>query len=99
MTSDQQQVNEAKAIVALAFRNGPIENVHAGETCPTCSGNHEYSGITDPEMKEIMKTAVNRVYTLLRLKQDEPEAFDALIQWGLLSTHRWDDPVFDPTGL
>lgn len=26
---------EAKAIVALALRNGPIENVHAGKACPT----------------------------------------------------------------
>jgi hypothetical protein len=34
---------EAKAIVALAFRNGPIEDVHAGKACPTCFGN-EYEG-------------------------------------------------------
>lgn len=27
--------DEAKALVVLAFRNGPIEDVHAGKTCPT----------------------------------------------------------------
>jgi hypothetical protein len=29
---------QAKAIVALAFRNGPIEELHAGKLCSTCSG-------------------------------------------------------------
>jgi len=56
---------EAKAIVALAFRNGPIEDVHAGRTCPTCMGHPGYSRISDAEMKAIMKNAVNRVYALL----------------------------------
>src|SRR5580693_5587225 len=45
---------EAKALVALAFRNGPIENVHAGKTCPTCHGKAEYSHITQAEMRRIM---------------------------------------------
>jgi hypothetical protein len=30
---------EAKMIVALAFRNGPIEALHAGKPCPTCSAD------------------------------------------------------------
>lgn len=34
----QQLAREAKAIVALAFRNGPIEEIHAGRDCPTCTG-------------------------------------------------------------
>ncbi len=44
---------EVKALVAMAFRNGPIENVHAGKTCPTCQGKPEYSHITPAEMREI----------------------------------------------
>jgi hypothetical protein len=33
---DQSGVaREAKALVALAFRNGPIENIHAGKDYPT----------------------------------------------------------------
>ena len=46
-----QVAREAKAIVALAFRNGPIENIHAGRPCPTCSGQAGYSRISDAEMK------------------------------------------------
>ena len=30
-TLDAELAKEAKAIVALAFRNGPIEDVHAGK--------------------------------------------------------------------
>lgn len=56
---------EAKARVAMAFRNGPIENVHAGRTCPTCHGKPEYSHITQAEMREIMKSAVDHLYTKL----------------------------------
>ena len=32
-----------KAIVTLAFGNGPIEDIHAGRSCPLCSGKSEYS--------------------------------------------------------
>jgi hypothetical protein len=38
MMLDPELAAEAKNIVALAFRNGPIENVHAGKECPTCAG-------------------------------------------------------------
>jgi len=58
--SDQSDlIREAKAIVVLAFRNGPIEDMHAGKTCPTCNGKAGYSRISDDEMKLIMKNAVN----------------------------------------
>src|SRR6202140_3415752 len=82
-------VREAKAIVALAFRNGPIEDMHAGKPCPACEGQPGYSPafaeakprhragrrISDPEMKAIMKNAVNRVYALLRLKATDPDRY------------------------
>ncbi|MCU1305960.1 MAG: hypothetical protein JWN45_655 [Acidobacteriaceae bacterium] len=85
---------EAKALVALAFRNGPIENVHAGKACPTCQGDPEYSHITQAEMRQIMKAAVDRLYTFLVLKQHEQEAYDALLSLGERYTTAWDDPVF-----
>jgi hypothetical protein len=31
--------NDFQAIVAWAFRNGPIEDIHAGRLCPTCTGD------------------------------------------------------------
>ena len=33
MTLDPELAAEAKSIVALAFRNGPIEDIHAGKDC------------------------------------------------------------------
>lgn len=85
---------EAKALVALAFRNGPIENVHAGEACPTCYGKQEYSHITQAEMRQIMKAAVDRLYTFLVLKQRDHAAYETLLQFGERYTTAWDDPVF-----
>jgi hypothetical protein len=70
MTTEPEQrdlVRDAKGIVALAFRNGPIEDLHAGKPCPACEGRTGYSRISDAEMKVIMKNAVNHVYKLLRL--------------------------------
>ncbi len=62
----QKLAREAKALVALAFRNGPIEDVHAGERCPVCDGQTGYSRITDAEMKAIKdgKGVVNYLLNL-----------------------------------
>jgi hypothetical protein len=91
--SDQRSlIREAKAIVALAFRNGPIENLHAGGPCPTCAGKTGYSRISDAEMKLIMKNAVNRVYGLLRLKAIDRDAYEREIVLGERYTLKWDDP-------
>lgn len=84
---------EAMALVALAFRNGPIENVHAGKVCPTCDGNPEYSHITQDEMRTIMKAAVDRMYTYLLLKENDETAYEALLSFGARYTKAWDEPV------
>jgi hypothetical protein len=83
---------EAKALVALAFRNGPLERVHAGKTCAMCAGKPEFSHITNAEMKEIMKAAVDRVFSLLRLKVENPNEYERQIQFGDEYTVRWDPP-------
>lgn len=72
--------DEAKAIVALAFRNGPIESCHAGD------------GISDEDMRAIMKHAVDWVYLLLKLRDSGEPFFDAVVQLGMLFTTAWDDP-------
>jgi hypothetical protein len=95
MTSKPDQrdlVREAKAIVALAFRNGPIEDLHAGKPCPACEGQAGYSRISDADMKVIMKNAVNRVYKLLRLKIEDPEHYARQIAFGERYTAKWDEP-------
>jgi hypothetical protein len=84
---------EAKAIVALAFRNGPIEDVHAGKSCPTCSCDASYSRISDAGMKLIMKNAVDRVYSLLWMKQNEPKKYAESLELGRRYSTAWDDPV------
>jgi hypothetical protein len=87
-----QLAREAKAIVALAFRNGPIETVHAGRACPQCSGDPNYCHITDPEMKRIMKFAVDKIYGLLLLKESYPKQYEATLEFGSLYAKAWDDP-------
>ena len=82
----------SKAIVALALRNGPIENIHAGRPCPTCTGQAGYSRITDAEMKLIMKNAVDHVYALLSLKNEEPGEYESQIRLGERYTATWDEP-------
>jgi high-affinity K+ transport system ATPase subunit B len=92
MTLDAELAAEAKSIVALAFRNGPIEDIHAGKECPICAGKSEYSHITQTEMKNIMKGAVDTVYRLLSLKQNDPEKYNATIHLGSRYTQLWDEP-------
>jgi hypothetical protein len=88
----RQNAREAKAIVALAFRNGPIEDIHAGPCCPTCSGRAGFSRITNDEMKAIMKHAVDHVYQLLVLRDESPEEYEAKIRHGERYTANWEEP-------
>src|SRR6266581_3157054 len=92
MTLDPELAAEAKSLAALAFRNGPIEDVRAGKECPTCAGNSEYSHITQAEMKNIMKQAVDMLYKLLWLKQNDPEKYEATLEFGNRYTRSWDEP-------
>ncbi len=91
--TDTRLAAEAKAIVAVAFRNGPIEDVHAGQACPVCQGMSEYSHITDAEMKTIMQSAVNKVYRLLWNLEHDFKAYQAAVDLGNRFTSRWDDPA------
>jgi len=79
----------------VAFRNGPIEDIHAGKECPTCAGKSEYSHTTQAEMKNIMKQAVDKIYKLLWLKQSDPEKYEATLEFGNRYTRFWDEPKTD----
>ena len=89
---DLELANEAKALVALAFRNGPIEDVHAGKECPTCAGKKEYSHITQGEMKQIMKRAVDKLYALLWIRTHYPDVYEPAVRAGNRYTVGWDLP-------
>ena len=93
----RQLAREAKSIVALAFRNGPIEDIHAGRPCPTCAGQAGYSRITDAGMKSIIKNAVDHVYALLTLKNESPTEYEAQIQFAVRYTGAWDGA--QPAGI
>lgn len=89
---DARLAREAKAIVALAFRNGPIEDIHAGKPCPTCCGKRGHARITDEEMKVIVKNAVDHVYKLLWLRERKPQEYAAQIKFAESYTTSWDEP-------
>ncbi len=92
-TFDPELAQEAKAIVTLAFRNGPIENLHSGKVCPTCRGKIGYSKITDAEMKAIMKNAVDHVYKFSLMKKNDPVRYKKLVEYGNEVAWEWDDPA------
>jgi hypothetical protein len=95
MTLDRTLVLEAKAMVALAFRNGPIEGLHAGSPCAVCCGNPAVSHISDDEMKAIMKSAVNTLYRLLWQRENDPAAYLQILAFGERNAISWDDPELE----
>jgi len=92
MKLDKVRAMEAKAIVARAFRNGPIEDLHAGKVCPVCSVDPDYSRISDAEMKLLMKNAVTQVYKLLWMRDHDVDAYAEALAHGHRFSRHWDDP-------
>jgi hypothetical protein len=92
MTLDADLANEAKALVVLAFRSGPIEELHAGKPCAVCSGKPEVSHISDDEMKGLMKAAVDNLYRLLWQRDYDPVAYNESLAFGRRNTLHWDAP-------
>ena len=66
--------DEANALVAFAFRNGPIEDLHAGRQSDLLA-DPELSRITDDEMKAIMINASETLAKLLSLGDNDPAAY------------------------
>jgi len=66
--------DEANAIVAAAFRNGPIESLHAGRHSELLN-DESLSRITNAEMKTLMVFACERMEELLRLKETDPAGY------------------------
>jgi hypothetical protein len=97
----------AKAITAFCFRNTSIENIHAGISPVSSTGDfsdvfivdangnkipwNEASRISQAEMKELMQTAVNRVYAVLSHEGDTGFE-ETILSYALTFTHEWDEP-------
>jgi hypothetical protein len=90
--NDPARAVETKALVDLAFRNGPTEDLHAGKLCLTCGGRPEYSHVSDEQMKAIMKSAVNRLHSPLWQREHDAAAYAESLSLGMTYSTHWDDP-------
>lgn len=82
--------DEANAIVAYAFRNGPLERLHAGASSELLE-NPNLRRITDAEMKELMFNACEHMEKLLRLKHEDPDAYyQKILEFNLQFCHEWE---------
>jgi hypothetical protein len=71
--------DEANALTAHAFRNGFLEDLHAGKHSPLLD-QPGYSRITDDEMKRLMIEASEKLARMLALKQQDPAEYDRFIR-------------------
>jgi len=71
--------DEANALTALAFRNGFIEELHAGKHSPLLE-QPGLSRITDDEMQRLMIEASEKLARMLNLKRRNPNRYDAEIR-------------------
>ena len=65
---------EANALTCCAFRNGYIEELHAGKHSELLR-TPGLSRITDDEMKKLMITASSKLAELLAMKETNPDEY------------------------
>jgi len=81
---------EAKAIVMWSFRGCPtLESIHAGEEQDI---PENISRISEEEMKQIMKYAVDEAHFFLWLKKNRELVYKSSIIMGSEMTAHWDKP-------
>ncbi|MGN7867624.1 hypothetical protein [Paracoccus sp. 22332] len=99
----------AKIMAMLCVRNTHIENIHAGLTPVTHTGDWsdvtvvdadgrripwtDVSHITDDEMRDLMRDIVNRLYTF-HLCADDPKLQAEIEKW-MAVAGKWDEPEID----
>ena len=81
--------DQANVMTLLAFRNGPIEDLHSGKYSPLLE-DPRLSRITDAEMKTIMIDASTKLAELLALRDGDPEAFAAQIAAYWRQVRNWE---------
>jgi hypothetical protein len=60
---------------------------------PHVFGRREVFSYHTGEMKRIMKNAVDKVYTLLWLKECDPDKYRTFIEFGAHYASQWDEPT------
>jgi hypothetical protein len=81
-TARQQEFtlrDEANALTAYAFRNGSLEDLHAGKDSPLLK-DAGLSRITDDEMKRLMIEASEKLAEMLLLKQQNPVEYETWLR-------------------
>ena len=96
----------AKAMALACVRNGFLEDLHAGKSIRSKTGNYfdvhvvtpeqkitwkEVSRLNDAEMKRLMQEVVNKLYTVF-LNLEDLEFMSALMKMGEMYTAKWDTP-------
>lgn len=81
--------DQANVLTLLAFRNGPIEDLHAGKHSPLLE-DPGLSRITDEEMKKIMIAASAKLAELLTMRESDPEAFAQLLAANWRQVRHWE---------
>jgi len=71
--------DEANALTACAFRNGFLEELHAGKSSELLT-QPGLSRITDEEMRKLMIQASAKLEELLRLKSERPAKYEEWVR-------------------
>jgi len=103
----------AKVMALMCVRNTKLEDIHAGRSPISETGDYsdvfvhdaqgrkipwtDVSHIDDAEMKALMKEVVNHLYTFL-LHIDDPD-FQALMERWATVSRKWDEPELEPSFL
>lgn len=88
--------NLPKALTMYCFRNGPVENMHAGypaEIAPENTKPEDISQLSQEDMKILNKYMVDKLGFMLHLLI-EGRYIDmaAILEWHLLCSENWDNP-------
>ncbi len=85
----------AKALSIAIYRNGKIEDIHAGDYDGPC----DFKGIPDSCMKELNMDICNKMYTMLYLltssDKEDLQMARRDIFFSELYAIEWDDPKMD----
>ncbi|HEY2091306.1 MAG TPA: hypothetical protein VGJ81_05425 [Thermoanaerobaculia bacterium] len=72
--------DEANALTVAAFRNGFLEDLHAGKYSDLLADS-SLSRITDREMRKLMIESSAQLARLLLLKETDPQSYSQTMRW------------------
>ena len=111
LTNDEERIaaHLAKTMAMMCVRNTELENIHAGLTAVTRTGDYsdvmvidadgreipwpEVSHFDDDAMRELMRQVVNRLYSFQLLAGD-PSFQKWMARWKTVA-RKWDEPELD----